>query len=208
MVLATGYKVWEQGNFPAFPVFGRAGVELGDWWDKNRFQAYEGITVPGFPNLFIFSLLQSGFSVNFPHMLNEQAIHLAYILEHAAAHDVTVIETSPDAEADWVRTIIELARDNLSFLEACTPGYYNNEGKPNERGARNGFYGAGPIAFVKVLEAWRAAGDLAGHRGTAAGDLANGLEQLVFRRALEQITGRAGHQGLEHLFAVVINGEH
>jgi len=77
-------------------------------------------------------------------------------------HGVRVIETSQAAEDEWVRTIIELARNNLSFLEACTPGYYNNEGKPSDRGARNGFYGAGPVAFVEVLEDWRAKGDLAG----------------------------------------------
>ena len=41
------------------------------------------------------------------------------------------------------QTIIELAQFNLDFLESCTPGYYNNEGKPSERGIRNGFYGAG-----------------------------------------------------------------
>ena len=48
------------------------------------------------------------------------------------------------------------------FLESCTPGYYNNEGKPGERSLHNGFYGAGPVAFFKVLDDWRADGDLAG----------------------------------------------
>ena len=35
-------------------------------------------------------------------------------------------------------------------------------GKPSALAARNGPYGAGPIAFVKLLEAWRAKGDLEG----------------------------------------------
>ena len=61
-----------------------------------------------------------------------------------------------------MHTIETLARNNLAFLEACTPGYYNNEGRPAERSVRNSSYGAGPVAFVKVLEDWRAAGDLAG----------------------------------------------
>ena len=52
--------------------------------------------------------------------------------------------------------------NNQQFLESCTPGYYNNEGKPGDRSQRNGFYGAGPIAFVKLLEDWRAEGGLAG----------------------------------------------
>ncbi len=115
-----------------------------------------------FPNCFIFSLVQSGFTVNFPHMLNEQSKHLAYILAEAADRGVTVIEAQEQAENDWVDTIVNLAQMNQSFLESCTPGYYNNEGKPSERGVRNGSYGAGSIAFVKVLEDWRAEGSLAG----------------------------------------------
>jgi hypothetical protein len=57
---------------------------------------------------------------------------------------------------------MELAQNNMDFLESCTPGYYNNEGKPGERSVRNGFYGAGSIAFFKVLEDWRREGGLAG----------------------------------------------
>jgi cyclohexanone monooxygenase len=48
------------------------------------------------------------------------------------------------------------------FQEECTPGYYNNEGKPSALAARNGFYGLGPIAFVKLLEDWRNEGALKG----------------------------------------------
>ena len=57
---------------------------------------------------------------------------------------------------------MQLAVFNQSFLESCTPGYYNNEGRPAERSLKNGSYGAGSVAFIKVLEEWRAAGDLAG----------------------------------------------
>jgi hypothetical protein len=95
-------------------------------------------------------------------MLDEQSRHLAYLLDEARRREVTVIEASAEAEAEWVRTIETLARNNLAFLEACTPGYYNNEGRPAERSVRNSSFGAGPVAFVKVLADWRAAGDLAG----------------------------------------------
>jgi len=48
------------------------------------------------------------------------------------------------------------------FLQECTPGYYNNEGQVAAMNKRNGSYGAGPVAFVKVLEDWRAEGGLKG----------------------------------------------
>ena len=49
-----------------------------------------------------------------------------------------------------------------TFLEECTPGYYNNEGNVQVMSARNGSYGAGPVAFAMVLEDWRAEGSLKG----------------------------------------------
>jgi hypothetical protein len=57
---------------------------------------------------------------------------------------------------------MELSGMNQDFLESCTPGYYNNEGKLNDQARQNSFYGAGAIAFGQVLDAWRAEGSLAG----------------------------------------------
>jgi cyclohexanone monooxygenase len=51
---------------------------------------------------------------------------------------------------------------NQDFLESCTPGYYNNEGRLNEQARQNSFYGAGPIAFGKVVQAWREEGSMKG----------------------------------------------
>jgi cyclohexanone monooxygenase len=77
------------------------------------------------------------------------------------------VEASADAEAAWVQTIIDSAISRQEFAEECTPGYYNNEGKPSALAARNGAYGKGPIAFVKLIEAWRAEGGLEGLELTA-----------------------------------------
>ena len=49
LVLATGFDVWE-ANLPAIEVIGREGRNLGKWWRETRFQAYEGVSVPYFPN--------------------------------------------------------------------------------------------------------------------------------------------------------------
>ena len=159
IILATGFTTTK--FLAALHVVGREGLDIDDAWADGP-QAYLGITTSGFPNVFIFSLVQSGFTVNFPHMLDEQSRHVAYILGHALDNDVRVVETTEEAEAAWVETILSLAMNNQQVLESCTPGYYNNEGKPGDRSQRNGFYGAGPIAFVKLLEDWRAEGSLAG----------------------------------------------
>ena len=106
--------------------------------------------------------VQSGFTVNFPHMLEEQARHVAYILNQVSEQGVTRVETSEESEQWWVDRIISLSQNNIKFLESCTPGYYNNEGKPAARSVQGGSYGGGPVAFVQVLEQWRAEGDMRG----------------------------------------------
>jgi cyclohexanone monooxygenase len=121
-----------------------------------------GMHARDFPNCFIMGPQQTGFTVNFPHMLNEQSKHIAYIIRHAIDHDVRTVEVSEEAEAEWVDTIVRLAFLAQEFLENCTPGYYNNEGKRGERSGQNGFYGGGSEEFFRILREWRAAGDLHG----------------------------------------------
>lgn len=162
IVYATGFEVGtDYTRRSGYELIGRGGITLTEKWADGA-ATLHGLHSRGFPNCFIFSNIQSGFTVNFPHMLNEQARHVAYILGRAMADEVRVIEAAQDAEDQWVKTIVELSQNNQKFLEACTPGYYNNEGKPGERSSRNASYGAGSIAFIKLLEQWREAGTLSG----------------------------------------------
>jgi cyclohexanone monooxygenase len=162
LIYATGFEVGTDYTRRAgYELYGRDGITLTEKWSDGA-STLHGMHSRGFPNCFIFSNVQSGFTVNFPHMLDEQSRHLAYILAEARDRGVTVIEASAEAEQAWVDTIVSLSQMNLRFLESCTPGYYNNEGKPSERSVKDGSYGAGSLAFIRVLEQWRADGSLAG----------------------------------------------
>jgi cyclohexanone monooxygenase len=162
IIYATGFEVGtDYTRRSGYELVGRGGVTLTEKWADGA-STLHGFHSRGFPNCFIVSNIQSGFTVNFPHMLDEQSKHLAYVLQHALGHGIRVVEASEEAEQAWVQTIVDLSATNLKFLEACTPGYYNNEGRPGERSLRNGSYGAGAIAFIRLLEQWRAEGSLAG----------------------------------------------
>jgi cyclohexanone monooxygenase len=162
LIYATGFEVGtEYTRRSGYEVVGRDGLTLTEKWADGA-ATFHGMHSRGFPNLFIFSNIQSGFTVNFPHMLNEQSKHLAYILSTAFADGLRTIEAADEAETAWVDTIVTLSQANQKFLEACTPGYYNNEGRPGERSLRNGSYGAGSVAFIRVLEEWRADGTMPG----------------------------------------------
>ncbi len=162
IVYATGFEVGTSyARRSGYELYGRDGLSLAQHW-ADGVSTLHGLYSRGFPNVFIISNTQSGFTANFPHMINEQSKHIAYVLKHCAEHQVRVVEPSREAEDGWVQTIVDLSIMRQKFLEACTPGYYNNEGKVAEMSARNGSYGAGPVAFVKVLEDWRAEGSLQG----------------------------------------------
>jgi cyclohexanone monooxygenase len=163
LVYATGFEVGtEYTRRSGYEVYGRDNLSLTEKWEDGV-RTLHGMTSRGFPNCFIIQNSQSAFTVNFPHAMDEQSKHLSYIIKHGLDHQIRALEPSEEAEENWVQTIIGLARGGLQFLEECTPGYYNNEGKPAERAsAQNGPYGAGPNAYFQVIADWREAGDLEG----------------------------------------------
>jgi cyclohexanone monooxygenase len=169
LIYATGFEVGTSyTRRSGYELYGRGGISLSEKWQEGV-STLHGFHSRGFPNCFIVSNSQSGFTANFPHMLNEQSKHIAYIVKTCGERQVRTIEAAQDAENDWVQTVESLAILRQKFFEECTPGYYNNEGKLSPRAARNGPYGAGPIAFVKILEDWRADGGLKGLELNGAG---------------------------------------
>lgn len=52
LILATGYWAFDPENEP-YPIIGTSGTSVYDFWTNNRYQAYQGTTIPGFPNMFL-----------------------------------------------------------------------------------------------------------------------------------------------------------
>jgi cyclohexanone monooxygenase len=162
LIYATGFEVGTSfTRRSGYELYGVGGQSLTEKW-ADGVSTLHGVLSRGFPNCFIVSNSQSGFSANFPHMINEQSKHIAYLMTETAERQARTIEPSAEAEAAWVDTIVRLSVMREGFLKECTPGYYNNEGRPEMIAKQNGSYGAGPVAFVKVLEDWRAEGSLQG----------------------------------------------
>jgi hypothetical protein len=111
----------------------------------------------GFPNLFHLGSTQNAVSVNFTHILEEQAEHIAAVVAEAQRRGAGVVEPTADAEEAWVEVIRTRAIDMQAFQSECTPGYYNHEGKPRKR--TEGF-GGGPVEFHALVKAWREEGGI------------------------------------------------
>ncbi len=164
VIFATGFEVGtEYTSRSGYDIVGRDQMTLSTKW-ANGMSTFHGYGSNGFPNCFFMGITQTGLTVSLPHMLNEQASHIAHIIKHVINSNISTVEPSQQAEDDWVQTIRRLARMGERFYAECTPGYYNNEGKPgdNANGFLSGQYGGGPIEFFEILKKWRDEGDLRG----------------------------------------------
>jgi cation diffusion facilitator CzcD-associated flavoprotein CzcO len=157
IIFATGFQVGLSDVFTGrLPVYGRGGAGLLESWSTGP-RTLHGCYSNGFPNLFQLGPLHNAPSVNFTHVHDEQAGHVAEVIAEARRRGVTVVEPTAEAERAWVRTIDEKAVDRFAFQSECTPGYYNNEGMPLPINIQ---FGAGPVAFHELLRHWRASGGM------------------------------------------------
>ncbi|MFD7705335.1 flavin-containing monooxygenase [Streptomyces caelestis] len=153
LIFATGFAVGVSGvHSGRLPVRGRGGIRLLDAWARDGVRTLHGFTVHGFPNLIQMGSLQNASSVNFTHVLDEQAVHAAALVAAAEAGGA-LVEPSREAEDAWIAALTEGAPDHEWFHAECTPGYYNREG----RGRPNGptAYPHGAHAFHELLRRWR-----------------------------------------------------
>ncbi|MGD0117074.1 MAG: NAD(P)/FAD-dependent oxidoreductase [Candidatus Binatus sp.] len=165
IIFATGFEVGTSyTRRAAFEVYGRGGKSLTEHW-ADGVKTLHGFYSSGFPNCFHMGIIQNAITANFPHMLEEQAQHITEVIQHAKLNEARCIEPSAEAEAEWVATIREKALNNQRFLTECTPGYYNNEGKPEEgTGLAGDQYGGGPVEFHELVRKWRKDGQMKGVR--------------------------------------------
>lgn len=152
VIFATGFDVGVSGVLTgALPVRGRDGRHLLESWAQGV-RTLHGFYSPGFPNLFQLGPLQNATSVNFTHILMEQAEHIAAVVAEGRRTGARAIEPTQQAAESWAQTLQENAYENRRFQQECTPGYYNNEGGGVTSGRS---YSPGPIAFHSLLERWR-----------------------------------------------------
>jgi hypothetical protein len=95
-------------------------------------------------------------------MLDEQSRHIVAMIIEATRRGATCLEPGAEAETEWLETMRSKRRMIQKFLSSCTPGYYNNEGKPEEGRGLADIYGGGPVEFYGMLEKWRDDGEMRG----------------------------------------------
>ncbi|WP_234313841.1 NAD(P)/FAD-dependent oxidoreductase [Streptomyces sp. NBRC 109706] len=153
LIFATGFFVGSSGvHSGRLPVHGRGGTRLLDAWAQHGPRTLHGFTINGFPNLIQMGSFQNASSVNFTHILDEQAVHAGALVAAAEAKGA-LIEPSRATEDTWIAVLARDAPDHEWFHAECTPGYYNREGHGRPNGPTA--YPHGAVAFHQLLARWR-----------------------------------------------------
>jgi cyclohexanone monooxygenase len=164
LIFATGYEVnTSYSHRIGFDPRGRDGLALSHHWSQG-IRTLHGLMAHGFPNMMVVPGLnsQAVVTTNFMHTFSECARHIAYVVATVCARGATVFEVTAEAEDEWVRTILGRAPARGAFLESCTPGRRNYEGRLDKWPAQNANYSARPTEFFRLLEDWRADNRLRG----------------------------------------------
>lgn len=131
LICATGFKVFENGNMPPFAVRGVGGRDLEQWWDANRYQAYEGVSVPGFPNFFLI-LGPNGYNgASYFQLIEHQVRHIARCLKQARRRGARRIEVTEAANARYFRDMKARSGNQVFFNNRCATAnsyYFDKHG--------------------------------------------------------------------------------
>jgi cation diffusion facilitator CzcD-associated flavoprotein CzcO len=117
LVCATGYQPFERSALPTYPVYGRGGLELQEFWDENRYQAFRGFTVHGFPNFFLI----------FGPYATASSSYIAGV-ELSVRNIVTCLRTARRKGADYIEVSKQAQRAEFDRILARKPNAIWNVG--------------------------------------------------------------------------------
>ncbi|MFK7894839.1 MAG: flavin-containing monooxygenase [Myxococcota bacterium] len=126
LICATGYSVFDETAMPAFEIRGVGGKSLGEYWSKAHFQAYQGATVPDFPNFFLFMGPYSAAGASYFTMIDTQSKHLSRCLVAARKRGANYVEVKQGAHDRDFELVNARRGDTVLFAGNCAPAnsYY------------------------------------------------------------------------------------
>lgn len=129
LVLATGFHVLE--NVPPFPVHGAGGREIGEFWKTERFQAYEGTSVKGFPNLWFVLGPYAFTGGSWFGMIEYQVTHALRVIKETRRRGATQVAVRPAAHDESFRRTLRRQTNTVFLNNNCGSAnsyYFDDKG--------------------------------------------------------------------------------
>ncbi|KCZ89244.1 flavin-containing monooxygenase [Hyphomonas jannaschiana] len=116
LIYAIGFDAMT-GSLERIDIRGRDGLKLKDKWAAGPL-TYLGLTVSGFPNMFMITGPGSPSVLSNMIVSIEQHVDwIADCIQDMAERQLNVVEATPEAEAEWVAHVNEVATETL-YLQA------------------------------------------------------------------------------------------
>jgi cation diffusion facilitator CzcD-associated flavoprotein CzcO len=131
LILATGFKILELGAMPAFPVVGLAGVELGAYWDENRYQNYEGISVPQAPNFWLMNGPYSVTGASWFSIIEANVRHIVRCIVEARARGASRIVVKREPHDAYTKKMRDKMAHTVFAQSGCASAnsyYFDRHG--------------------------------------------------------------------------------
>lgn len=121
LVFATGFEATEPPY--AKLVHGRGGLNLSTHWEQGM-QAYDSVTVAGFPNLFSINGPNTSLGHNsIVYIIESQIDYILGAMDYMTATGAEIIEPTPEAEEAYVRSIQDNAVGTVWLDGGCSSWY-------------------------------------------------------------------------------------
>ena len=127
IVLGTGFDVHDYlGNLK---VLGRGGRDLGALWAEEGAQAYLGVSVAGFPGMFVLVGPNTGLGHNsIIFMIESQVEHVMRIVERLRAAPGTVLDVREDVQREYNEDIQRRLSATV-WASGCASWYIDSHGR-------------------------------------------------------------------------------
>nr|WP_090278789.1 NAD(P)/FAD-dependent oxidoreductase [Mycolicibacterium komanii]CRL74442.1 putative flavoprotein involved in K+ transport [Mycolicibacterium komanii] len=119
LILATGFKVMDADDMPTYPVTGSGGRSWSRHWQENRLQAYEGVSVPGFPNFFTVFGPYGYVGSSYFALIETQTHHIVRCLKHARRKNARRVEVTQEANDRYFAEMMRKRHRQIFWQESC-----------------------------------------------------------------------------------------
>jgi cation diffusion facilitator CzcD-associated flavoprotein CzcO len=119
LILATGFKVMDPDDVLTYPVSGRGGRSLSRYWDERRLQAYEGVSVPGFPNFFTVFGPYGYVGSSYFALIEAQSHHIVRCLTQARRRGARRVEVSQEANDRYFAEMMRKRHRQIFWQDSC-----------------------------------------------------------------------------------------
>jgi cation diffusion facilitator CzcD-associated flavoprotein CzcO len=127
IVLGTGFEI--SGNLTRIGLLGRDGVDLADAWKRDGIGAHLGITVAGYPNLFLLVGPNTALGhSSMVFMIEAQVRYVMQALDLLRQRTGSYVEVREDAQDRFVSEVQDQLGDTV-WQSGCNSWYLDAQGR-------------------------------------------------------------------------------